>query len=167
MPYPYSPTVFGYSLLSLETNVEEVQERFRIAEMRATGEYMSGMFVGQPIARIVEKNIRQEAPQGCTGELKAGISAQVSSRYGAAAMRVEVFSQQFYTDWVINGRGWVYPIHAKALHWKTCDGEDVFAMYSRPSKPNPFHERGWQRSVPEIRARWHSFGGQIAEALAD
>ena len=82
-------------------------------------------------------------------------------------MALEVLSQQFYTHWVIDGRGPVLPVRARALHWKTCSGEDVFAMYSRATEPNPFHERGWQRSVPQVQARWQAFGSQIADALAD
>jgi len=163
---PYAPLGSGYRLLGLETNIEEVQGRFQVAQMQASGRYMSKLYVGDPIARIVEKHIRQEAPEGCTGKLRDGISAEVVSRHGAA-VDLRVTSEQYYTHWVINGRGWVYPVHAKVLHWKTCSGEDVFSMYARPTKPNPFHERGWQNAVPEVRAQWQSFGEQIAAALAD
>jgi hypothetical protein len=133
--------------------------------MIASGQRMGGG-IGRRIAQIVEGHIKDEAPQGCTGKLKAGIRARMP-RFSSLETRVEVTSEQYYTDWVINGRGWVYPVHAKVLHWKTCSGEDVFSMYARPTKPNPFHERGWQNAVPEVEANWRTFGEQIATALAD
>jgi hypothetical protein len=154
----------GYNLYSLETNLEEVQDRFQVGAMRAGGMFMSKFYVGRPVARIVEDSIRAEAPRGCTGNLKAGIRARVTSRYGDT-VSIEATSEAYYTRWVIHGRGPVRPVRAKVLHWKTCSGEDVFAMYAGPVEPNPFHERGWRNAAGQVAQRWRGFGQQIADAL--
>ena len=44
----------------------------------------------------------------------------------------------FYPLCVEFGRGEVRPIRAKALHWFTLSGTEIFSQYSSPAPPRPF-----------------------------
>lgn len=48
-----------------------------------------------------------------------------------------------------NGRGAVYPVKKKALHWY--DGGDVFTKRSSPAKPRPFVKPSRQKLKSEVR----------------
>lgn len=50
-----------------------------------------------------------------------------------------------YADFVENGRGDVYPVSARCLHWVDY-GEDVFRMHSGPADPRPFVEPAFERT---------------------
>lgn len=116
------------------------------------------------IGQAVEQAMQAEAPEGCTGNLRRGIKS--TTTYLPGGFSVEVQSEAYYTRWVIAGRGWVYPVRARALHWVTCSGEDVFAMYARPTEPNPFHERAWSKVQGEIANRWAAYAESYVAALA-
>lgn len=120
------------------------------------------------IGGIAAEEIRKEAPEGKTGKLKKSIHHRVFilGRLGGGSA-IHVVSRKKYTGWVIEGRGWVRPVKEQVLHWTTEGGEDVFSMYARPTKPNPFHERGWKNAEPAIRARWQQYADSIAKKLAD
>jgi len=122
------------------------------------------MLVAYDVARIVHEAMHSEAPEGCTGKLRQGIGAKPVIEPNG--FTVEATSKETYTKWVIGGRGEVRPVRAKVLHWKTCSGEDVFAMYAKAVPPNPFHERGWQKAQPAISQKWVMFGGEVAAVLA-
>lgn len=53
---------------------------------------------------------------------------------------VEVGSDQFYAHYVEYGRGPVHAINAKALHFITKDGKEVFVKSVGPAEPQPFLE---------------------------
>ena len=44
----------------------------------------------------------------------------------------------FYPLCVEFGRGEVRPVKAKALHWFTLSGDEVYSQYSSPAPPRPF-----------------------------
>ena len=46
-------------------------------------------------------------------------------------------STPFYSSYVDQGRGWVFPIRAKCLRF-VIDGRVIFAMKARPSRPRLF-----------------------------
>jgi hypothetical protein len=126
-----------------------------------------GRGAGDEIGRIVVGEMREEAPER-TGKLKAGLFHRVMRvvRAGGGGFAVNVFSGRHYTRWVIEGRGWVYPVRAQVLHWVDESGEDVFSMYARPTDPNPFHERGWERARPKVEARWTMTAEGIVKQIA-
>lgn len=140
-------------------NAEQVLAGF--TEARAI---VRKLLVADDIARIAEEKIRTEAPEGLTGKLKAGIHADVIHEPDGFA--VDVRSDASHTKWVLGGRGWVFPVRAKALHWVSKSGGDVFSMKAKPVPPNPFHERGWNQARPEIARRWALWGGEVASVLA-
>lgn len=90
-----------------------------------------------------------------------------------------------YAGWVEFGRGWVYPVNARALSWVTKSGggyvtaksgrkyyrsgttDRVFAMSSRPSKPNPYMERIRDASTPEIQNLFRQALSQVVTAIAN
>lgn len=145
-------------------DVDRVRGRFRMARLEMPRSV--GRKAADEIGQIVADEIREEAPEGKTGRLKRGISHDVKiiARIGGG-FAVVVRANQYYVKWVIPGRGWVYPVRAKVLHWVSKSGEDVFSMYARPTEPNPFHERGWQRAKPRVRERWTMTGEGIVRKL--
>lgn len=50
-----------------------------------------------------------------------------------------------YANFVEEGRGEVRPVSAKVLHWVDY-GENIFRMYSGPSRPRPFVEPAFERT---------------------
>lgn len=152
--------------LSVDTSdLDRLGNRFRIvrAEMPR-----GALNVANDIGEIAADAIREEAPEGRTGALKRSIhhDVKIVARLGGG-FAVHVISPKRYTGWVIEGRGWVYPVRAKVLHWVSKSGEDVFSMHARPTEPNPFHERGWERAQPSIRQRWERYAEQVGRRLAD
>lgn len=116
------------------------------------------------IGKIVERYIAAEAPQGRTGKLAAGIRFRVQPLEGGFIL--ELVSDAFYLKWILNGRGWVYPVRAKALRWETATGQVVYAKSARPTKPNPFPQRGWAKAQPVIYQKWQEAGLKVASVLA-
>ncbi len=52
----------------------------------------------------------------------------------------EIYPTAFYADWVINGRGDVYPVNKLALWWP---GLDHPVKHAKPSQPNDFMLTGF------------------------
>lgn len=126
-----------------------------------------GRQTAREIGDLLVEEFRAEAPEGRTGSLRQSIFHRVLITVSReAGFAVNVFSGRHYAKWVIEGRGWVYPVRAKVLHWVTKGGEDVFSMYARPTEPNPFHERGWERARPRIEERWTMTAHGIVRTLA-
>lgn len=82
-----------------------------------------------------------------TGKLRAGIKYRIAE--APSIVTATIYSEQWYTMWVVNGRGDVYPIKARCLHWIDKAGNDVFRMHAGPSKPNPFPTRAKNRMMGE------------------
>ncbi|WP_296874612.1 hypothetical protein [uncultured Methanobrevibacter sp.] len=53
----------------------------------------------------------------------------------------------FYPLCVEKGRGEVRPIKAKALHWFTLSGDEVFSQYSSPAPPRPFVKPAYEETT--------------------
>lgn len=53
----------------------------------------------------------------------------------------------FYPLCVEKGRGDVRPIKAKALHWFTLSGNEVFSQYSSPAPPRPFVKPAYEETT--------------------
>jgi len=54
-----------------------------------------------------------------------------------SAFQHSIIADAPYASWVEHGRGWIFPVRAKALRF-IVDGKAVFAAYARPSQPKPF-----------------------------
>ena len=147
------------------SDLDRLGNRFKIARIEVAN---VGYKVADDIGQRAADAIREEAPEGRTGKLKRNIehNVRVIARLGGG-YAVTVVSPTRHTGWVIEGRGWVRPVRAQVLHWKNEAGDDVFSMRAKPTKPNPFHERGWQRAVPGIRQRWEEYAERNGVALAD
>ena len=52
----------------------------------------------------------------------------------------------FYPLCVEKGRGEVRPIRAKALHWFTLSGIEIFSQYSSPAPPRPFVKPAYEET---------------------
>jgi hypothetical protein len=92
----------------------------------------------------------------------------MSFRHATGKLWARWYPTAKYAPFVEFGRGWVYPVNAKALSWEVVEGGGyrtatsgrryhtgltrtrVFAMYSRPSKPKPFMGKIAQKATPEI-----------------
>lgn len=154
--------------LWVDSNVEDRGNRFRAVRMHLRGR--ASREIASDIGEIVLREVRAEAPEGRTGNLRDTLEARVGLTPGFTGRgywAVGIISPEKYTGWVIEGRGWVRPVKAQVLHWKTKSGEDVFSMHAKPTEPNPFHERGLRRALPAMRQRWGEFGHHIGEQLAD
>ena len=55
----------------------------------------------------------------------------------------------FYPLCIEFGRGDVYPINFKYLHYFTLSGVEVFSKHSKPSRPYPFVEPAFEKTVQE------------------
>lgn len=64
-----------------------------------------------------------------TGELRISHQWAVSRNKGVLMNPLE------YLQWVIRGRGWVFPVHKKALYW---DELKHPVAYARPAPPNDY-----------------------------
>lgn len=135
-----------------------------LANFRAARELLARMRGAREITDTVRKAVHDEAPEGCTGKLRAGIYDELL--YRTSGFESTVYSDAFYVKWIIGGRGPVRPVRARVLHWKACSGEDVFAMYAKAVPPNRFHERAWNKVAPEVTQKWHVFGESVAVVLA-
>ncbi len=51
----------------------------------------------------------------------------------------------FYPLCIENGRGAVRPVRAKALHYITKNGQEVFSQYSSPTTPKPFVQPAYDK----------------------
>jgi len=154
--------------LSIDTNLEDLGSRFRAVRLEMRG--ASSREVAEDVAQIAEDAVRKEAPEGRSGNLRDTLEGRVGLTPGFTGRGywvASVYSPEKYTGWVIEGRGWVRPVRAQVLHWVTKSGEDVFSMYARPTKPNPFHERGWKHAEPAVRARWREYAESIGMRLRD
>lgn len=92
----------------------------------------------------------------------------MSFRHATGKLLARWFPTAHYAKFVEFGRGWVYPVNARALSWESITGGGyrtaasgrryhtgltrtrVFTMYSRPSKPKPFMGKIAQKATPEI-----------------
>ena len=79
------------------------------------------------IGREGEAIMQSEVPVD-TGKLPASIGWRMLS-----TSTISIGTDIPYAKYVEHGRGEVRPVRRKALHW-----DDVFAMRSRPTKPNDF-----------------------------
>ncbi len=126
----------------------------------ATGLARAGESHGDIMGKLITEFVAREAPRGLTGQLGSTLYHLVHP--GEGWFNIDIVSPQFYAWWVINGRGWVFPRKAKALHWISKSGEDVFAMSARPTTPNDFVTRGWERVEPHVLQIW---GDAIEEII--
>jgi len=145
-------------------DLDRIGSRFRLVQASVP---RSGYGVADDIGRIAADAIREEAPER-SGALKRSVqhAVRVVGRIGGG-LSVRVVANRPYAGWVIEGRGVVRPVRARCLHWMTESGEDVFAMRAGPTKPNPFHERGWKRAYPSVRQRWNEYAVQVGKQLAN
>ena len=54
-----------------------------------------------------------------------------------------------YAKYVEYGRGAVFPITAKYLHYFTKEGDEVFSKSSKPAEPRPFVQPAFERTEAE------------------
>lgn len=90
------------------------------------------------------REVQRVTPRRHTGKAKSSIKYKISGDTGQIYASKEVAP---YIDWVIEGRGIVRPVNAKALHFFIY-GKEVFAMKVKPTKPNPIFDN----AMPGIAA---------------
>jgi hypothetical protein len=152
----------------IDVDLSDVDDKYKqLRAARLEIPRRMGRTAAKEIGQIVVGEMREEAPER-TGKLKRGLFYRVLmvARAGGGGFVIDVSSNQYYAKWVVEGRGWVYPVRAQVLHWVDESGEDVFAMYARPTEPNPFHERGWKRARPKIETRWTTTAEGIVKQIA-
>lgn len=93
--------------------------------------------------REVHADLTRSSPVD-TGRLRADWTMSFESSDGGLVYSGIITNRVNYLPYVVNGRGWVYPVRARALHWVGPYGE-VFAMSARPTQPNDFIDRVLRR----------------------
>lgn len=73
-------------------------------------------------------------PGDASGPLAESFYAVAERQADAGVVEVRA-NQPIKLSYVVNGRGWVYPVNKKALYW---EGLDHPVARSRPSNPNDF-----------------------------
>lgn len=104
-----------------------------MADLTIDGAIEKLLQLPEKIGRAGAEIMRDEVPNK-TGALAASVTYEVSGD------TIFIYTDKPYAKYVEYGRGEVRPVRAKALHW-----DDVFAMYSSPTKPNDFVGRTKQR----------------------
>lgn len=101
--------------------------------------------------RDLPKRIGEKGAEAMKEEFGAGRPYSEGNRtYNSIDYEVNGSSVFIGTDtegayYVQNGRRDVYPVRAKALHWKGRSGEDVFSQHSGAVKPDDFVGRTAKR----------------------
>lgn len=75
-----------------------------------------------------------------TGRLRSSIQIEMYP-VGSYVVEGTVGTDVEYAYWVHEGRGPVYPIRARVLHWVAPDGTEVFAPKAGPATGQPFLQR--------------------------
>ena len=91
-------------------------------------------------------------------ELAIGSNATFTDASGGLLRSIEIEKESettyiigtnithFYPLCVEFGRGEVRPIRAKALHWFTLSGTEIFSQYSSPAPPRPFVKPAYEET---------------------
>jgi len=88
--------------------------------------------------------IRREQPVD-TGNMRFQTTAVYPARpYGTNGWVIRFVARTHYSLINHEGRGWVYPIRAKALRWVSKSGAVVFAKRSRPVAANRWFPRAFR-----------------------
>ncbi len=98
--------------------------------------------VGVAAVDEIRSNIQNEG-HVVTGETLASVGI-----YGESALSVSVGSDKESAIYLEYGRGPVRPVRAKALHFTSKDGDEVFTKYSGPAEATGVFERGVLAAVP-------------------
>lgn len=75
-----------------------------------------------------------------TGGLIESIQVEEESEFS-----FRIAPEADYAEFVEDGRGDVYPVSARCLHWVSY-GEEIFRMHSGPADPRPFVEPAFERT---------------------
>lgn len=107
--------------------------------------------------QTVLATIRREQPV-VTGQLRFSTTAVYPPKpYGTNGWVIRFTARAPYALINHEGRGWVYPVRAKALRWVAKSGAVVFAKRSRPVAPNRWFPRAFRqlglKNVQEYHAR--------------
>ena len=100
----------------------------------------------------------EEAPRGKTGKL-----AQAIARHHPEKLQWEVSEDGVpYGVYVRKGTKphLIGPRYKKALYWPGA-AHPVKLVHHPGTKPNPYHERAWQRGQPEIERQAQELGVRI------
>lgn len=108
----------------------------------------------------VQNNVRKRIAtdiKGCAQDAYKIARVSAPTRSGALRRSIKVThgasgftlgSDLKYAKYVEEGRGWVFPIRAKALKWTDFrTGKKVFSAFARPSRANPFIRRSVEAAV--------------------
>ncbi len=125
------------------------------------------------------ENIRQVAPNGESGKLKAnletrilqtnslrsdGVNAMNAGRGITGEVRIQA-SKVKYAWWVNYGRGAIRPVNKKWLRFRW-RGAIVFTKYVKPKAGSFFMERGLSASGGDIARAMHSAADRIVRWIA-
>lgn len=80
-----------------------------------------------------------------TGHLRFTHIPRLPKRVGRGEWSIAFVALAGYSYLVHEGRGWVYPVRAKALRWVSKGGTVVFARSARPTSPNRWMPRAMRR----------------------
>ena len=99
-----------------------------------------------------QRDVQKEAPRR-TGRLKSAVQYKLGGNSGQIFINKGIAP---YCDWVIDGRGPVHAIKAKALHF-FINGQEFFRTSVGPSKPNPFVDKAVPEVEQQIEGRLNTF----------
>lgn len=104
-------------------------------------------------------------------ELRIALNGNIAKGNLINSIKVEPISENeyfvgtdiahFYPLCIEYGRGDVYPINFKYLHYFTLSGVEVFSKHSKPSKPYPFVAPSFESVVSDVES---VFGGCLDNA---
>jgi hypothetical protein len=134
----------------------------------AIGTAATAAALSHTVEGITTALVREEAPHGETGALRAGLHAQVITMGGEHI--VTWLSDAPYGRYVLEGTGLYHQPDAHQewdvfgyQHFTTAGGEEVHTMHThhRGQHPNPFTERAEERAAAPIHAALQVAGAEL------
>ena len=119
-------------MFSISNNIKKVAKDVQTTAKKVDKGVKSGVTeVGK---YVVQQEKALLTPHKKSGKLYRSIKAVPTGPYSTS---VGPFMDHFYPICVEKGRGDVYPVKAKALHY-TVKGKEIFSKHSKPAKAEPF-----------------------------
>lgn len=140
--------------MRIDLKDKSLQERF----IKRSGEVGPKLlhFVNSML-HLIRNDVIQVSPHGRTGRFKRSIQS-VMAGYGGKVYGSRAIAPHF--DWVVDGRGPVYPVRRKALRW-VMYGKEIFARRAGSAKGNPVFDKAYPQAVADVEREMTKFANWV------